>query len=603
MEFKLPELGENIQSGQIVNIMVKKGDTVSKEQDLIEIETDKASLPVPSPCDGIIEDILVKEGDDASVGQMIMQISEKTEKATPAERQKMEEKAEEQPEEKIKNKNEQSQPSTTSKKSQPLPSSQTEQSLPSSISKTENIVVLGGGPGGYVAAFAAADLGLNVTLIDESANPGGVCLYRGCIPSKALLHAAKVVSEAKEAKEFGVEFSEPKLDIDKLRGWKNSVVEKLTSGLGQLAKQRKVNFIQGRGSFIDSNSIEVKKSDGSTETVSFDKAILATGSSPIQLPFAPNSKRILDSTSALDIENIPESMLIVGGGYIGLELGCVYAEFGTKIDVVEMLPSIAAGADRDIVQVLKKRLTTLFRDIKVSTKVTKMDEKDNGIEVTFEDKDGNATTTVYEKVLVSIGRRPNSKGIGLENTKVELDDKGFVKINHQQHTSDENILAIGDLAGQPMLAHKASHEGMVAAEVIAGHKAAFEPAAIPAVVFTDPEVAWAGITETEAKERGIAVKVEKFPWGASGRALTLGRSDGLTKILADPETERILGVSIVGPGAGELIAEGVLAIEMGCVAQDLKMAIHAHPTLSETVMEAAEGFSGSSIHMYRPKKK
>jgi len=470
-----------------------------------------------------------------------------------------------------------------------------------SENKTQ-LVVIGGGPGGYPAAFLAADLGLEVTIVDTNANPGGVCLYRGCIPSKALLHAAKILSESRDAKELGIDFGEPKIDIDKLRSWKEGIVNKLTGGLGQLSKQRKANFIQGKATFVDSNTINIQSQDGSEQTLTFDKAIVATGSRPNMISGLPDSPRILDSTTALDLESVPKTMLLVGGGYIGLELGTAYAELGSKLDVIEMLPQIMTGADRDLVQIVQKRLKTIFNDIMVETKVSKMEETKSGIKVTFEGKDGKVSSKEYEKVLIAIGRRPNSDDLGLENTKVTVNKQGFIEVNAQRLTSDPSIYAIGDITGNPMLAHKASHEGITAAESIAGHKAAFEPNAIPAVVFTDPEIAWCGITETQAKEENRTIKVAKFPWGASGRALTLGRTDGLTKLIIDPTTERILGVAIVGPGAGEMIAEGVLAIEMGAVASDLKMCIHPHPTLSETVMESAENFFGHATHIYRPRK-
>jgi dihydrolipoamide dehydrogenase len=468
--------------------------------------------------------------------------------------------------------------------------------------KKTQLVVIGGGPGGYPAAFLAADLGLQVTIVDPNINPGGVCLYRGCIPSKALLHAAKVLSESREAKEFGIDFGVPKIDIDKLRGWKDDVVSKLTGGLGRLSKQRKVNFIRGEAAFINSNTVAIKNVDDSGQTLTFDKAILATGSRPNKIPHMPESPRVLDSTTALNLESIPKTMLLIGGGYIGLELGTVYAELGSRLDVVEMLPQLMTGADRDLVQILEKRLKTIFNDIMLETKVTAVTETKTGMKVTFEDKDGKASSKEYEKILVAVGRRPNSDNIGLENTKVTVNKQGFVEVNPQRLTSDPSIYAIGDVAGNPMLAHKASHEGIVAAEAIAGKKTAFEPSAIPAVVFTDPEIAWCGLTETQAKAENREVKVAKFPWGASGRAMTLGRTDGLTKLIIDPKTERVLGVAIAGPGAGEMIAEGVLAIEMGAVTTDLKMCIHPHPTLSETMMESAESFFGHATHVYRPKK-
>ena len=602
-DITLPEVGENIESGTIVTLFVKVGDTVKKNQDILELETEKAAVPVPSPIDGVIKEILVAAGDEVKIGSTLMRVEAGTtnEAAQPAP-QKEEPKAEK------------SSPAPKTPQPQPQPQTQSQPSnshdivvtpLPSKeeAGKDTQVVVIGGGPGGYAAAFLAADLGMDVTLVDLEKNPGGVCLYRGCIPSKALLHAAKLLAETREAKEIGLDFGTPKIDLDKLRAWKNDVVAKLTGGTGQLAKQRKIHMIQGRATFVDSNTISIDKVDGSQETLTFIKAVVATGSSPIALPFAPDSKRILDSTSALDLENIPQTMLLIGGGYIGLELGQVYAELGSKVSVVEMLPQIASGADRDIAMILEKRLKSLMEKIMVSTKVAGMEETKDGIKVSFENKDGKKFDETYEKVLVAVGRRPNTKGIGLENTKVVVNDRGFIEANASLQTADPSIYAIGDIIGQPMLAHKASHEGRVAVEHIAGHKVAFEPKCIPAVVFTDPEVAWAGVTENEAKEQGLNYSVAKFPWGASGRAITLARTDGLTKLIIDNDTEQILGVSMVGPHAGEMIAEGVLAIEMGANATDIKLSIHAHPTLTETVMEAAESFFGQATHIYRPKKK
>lgn len=602
-DIKLPEVGENIESGTIVNIYVSVGDSISKGMDLLELETDKASLPVPSPIDGVVKEILVSTGDDVQIGTVIMRAEAGA--ATDSSTDEVKPKSQAKPEAKAKSENKAPEaPKVAAASTGAAIAHDASSGIPSKedAGKDTQLVVIGGGPGGYAAAFLGADLGMDVTLVDLEKNPGGVCLYRGCIPSKALLHAAKVISEAREAKEFGLDFGEPKIDVDKLRGWKNDVVTKLTGGTGQLAKQRKVNMIQGRAKFVDSNTLEIDKVDGSKQTLTFVRAILATGSRPIELPFAPKSKRVMDSTSALDLEDIPKNMLLIGGGYIGLELGQAYAELGTKVSVVEMLPQIMTGSDKDMSNILIKKLKTIMETIMVSTKVSKMDETKSGIKVTFEDKDGKSFSETYEKVLVAIGRRPNSENLGLENTKIKVTERGFVEINQHLQTHDSSIYAIGDIAGNPMLAHKASHEGRVAVEHIAGHKVAFEPNCIPAVVFTDPEIAWAGLTETEAKAQGVNYTVAKFPWGASGRAITLGGVDGMTKLLIDPETERILGVSIVGPHAGEMIAEGVLAIEMGAVAADLKLAIHAHPTLTETVMEAAESFFGQATHIYRPKK-
>lgn len=596
----LPEVGENIESGTVVSIMVKVGDQIQKGADLLELETDKASLPVPSPISGVIKEILVNSGDDVAIGAVIMKMEAGAETESTADSKK-------------------TTAPTAEKVEEPKPAAPTPAPAPQASSvpsadptalptkeeagKDTQVVVVGGGPGGYAAAFLAADLGLDVTLVDLEKNPGGVCLYRGCIPSKALLHAAKIVSEAREASEFGVDFNEPKVDLDKLRTWKNDVVARLTGGTGQLAKQRKITTIQGRARFVDSNTLDIDLVDGGKQTLTFVKAVLATGSRPIKLPFAPDSDSVMDSTSALDIANIPKSMLLIGGGYIGLELGQFYAEMGSKVSVVEMLPQIMTGSDPDLSNILQKRLKSIMDKIMVSTKVTKMEETGKGIKVAMEDKDGKAFEETYEKVLVAIGRRPNSDNLGLENTNVVVNDRGFVEVNNSLQTNDPSIYAIGDIVGNPMLAHKASHEGRVAVEHIAGHKVAFEPIAIPAVVFTDPEMAWAGLTETEAKAQGIKHVAVKFPWGASGRAITLNRVDGMTKMIVDPDTERVLGVAVCGPNAGEMIAEGVLAIEMGATVTDIKMSIHAHPTLTETVMEAAESFFGQATHIYRPKKK
>lgn len=469
---------------------------------------------------------------------------------------------------------------------------------------SKHIVVIGGGPGGYAAAFYAADLGMQVTLVDMEKNPGGVCLYRGCIPSKALLHVAKLINETKEAKEWGVDFGEPKIDLDQLRAFKNKVVSKLTGGLGILSKQRKINFVQGRASFVSSTSIEVKKQDGSSEQVTFDKAIIATGSVIATIPSLQiESKRLLNSTSALDLPAIPGSLLVVGGGYIGLELGSVYAALGTKVSVVEFMDRLLPGADPDLVAPLQKRLNTAYDQIMLSSKVVEIKEEGDVLKVKIEGKDGKVEEKSYDYVLMSIGRKPQTAGLGLENTAVKVNERGWVIADSSLKTNDENIYAIGDIVGEPMLAHKASHEGRVAVDAISGKKVAFEPLAIPAVVFTDPEIAWAGLTEKQAQDKGLKFEVAKFPWAASGRATTLDRSDGLTKLIVDPATERILGIGITGPGAGELIAEGVLAIEMGATVKDLALTIHPHPTLSETVMEAAELFYGHSSHLYKPAKK
>src|SRR6185437_9345645 len=432
---------------------------------------------------------------------------------------------------------------------------------------------------------------------------GGVCLYRGCIPSKALLHVAKLIDESRHAKKWGIEFGEPKIDVAGLRGFKEKVVTNLTGGLGQLSKQRKVEYIQGKASFENSNTLKIAKSSGGDETRTFDRIIIATGSRPAVIPtFKLDTPRMMDSTSALNLSEVPKTLLVIGGGYIGLELGTVYAALGSKVSVVEMTAGLLPGADRDLVLPLHKRMEKIFDSIMLNTTVTGAKDEGNGIRVSFDGADVKEKEKVYDRVLVSVGRKPNSEIPGLENTQVKVGQRGFIQVNKQLQTDDPAIYAIGDVVGEPMLAHKASHEGRTAVEAIAGHKVAFEPNAIPAVVFTDPEIAWAGLTETQAQKENRPITVAKFPWAASGRAMTLDRTEGLTKLILDPQTERILGVGIVGAGAGELIAEGTLAIEMAALAKDLALTIHPHPTLSETVMQSAEVFFGTSTDLYRPKR-
>ena len=468
--------------------------------------------------------------------------------------------------------------------------------------KTTQVAVIGAGPGGYAAAFMAADLGLDVTLIDLDPNPGGACLYRGCIPSKVLLHVAKVIADARDAEHYGITFAAPTINIEKLRHSVNAVIGKLTGGLGQLCKARKIQFIQGRANFEDSSTLKITKDSGQAEILRYRYAILAAGSRPAILEkFLLDSPRVLNSTTALRMDDIPDTLLVVGAGYIGLELGSVYAMLGTKVTVVEMAPTILPGTDPDLVAPLACRMEPLMHKIILNAKVTDMKEATNGIKVTMEAPGLELPNQVFEKVLICVGRKPNSSGLGLMNTKVTVDDHGFVIVDRQRRTMDPNIFAIGDIVGNPMLAHKASHEGRVAAEVIAGRNVVFAPRAIPAVVFTDPEIAWCGLTETQAAREGRAIRVARFPWQASGRAMTLDRPEGMTKLIADPDTDVVLGVGIVGTGAGELISEGVLAIEMGALASDIHLTIHPHPTLGETIMESAEIIFGSSTHVYRKK--
>ena len=468
--------------------------------------------------------------------------------------------------------------------------------------ESTQIAVLGAGPGGYAAAFYAADLGMQVALVDQERNPGGVCLYRGCIPSKALLHVAKVIDEARHAGGWGVAFGEPKIDLAKLRSFKQGIVDKLTAGVGQVARLRKVKYLQGRATITGPHSMTVAGAEGSVD-LQFDHCVLATGSQPTRVPsLSLDSPRMLDSTSALELADIPRSLLVVGGGYIGLELGTVYATLGSKVSVVEMTPGLLPGADRDLVNVLQKRLEKLLTAIRLNTKVVKVVEEADGIRVTFDGGDGSSDQ-VFDRVLVAVGRRPNSDIPGLQSTRIRVDPKGFIETDAQRRTTEPSIFAIGDVAGEPMLAHKASHEARVAIEAIAGHKAVFEPLAIPAVVFTDPEIAWCGLTEAQATERGMETETAKFPWGALSRAITVDRPEGLTKLVLDRKSGRVLGVGIVGAGAGELIAEGVLAVEMGATAEDMKLTIHPHPTLSESLMESAEVFFGQSTHVYKPARR
>ncbi|HJT18843.1 MAG TPA: dihydrolipoyl dehydrogenase [Nitrospira sp.] len=469
------------------------------------------------------------------------------------------------------------------------------------MAETYDVAVIGAGPGGYAAAFHAADLGLRTVLIDEDAQLGGTCLLRGCIPSKALLHAARLLTDAEEAKSWGLDFDKPRLDLETLRSRLQSIVGKLTKGVQTLAGSRKVDVIRARASFKDATTLLLSGADGSRE-LPFAHAILATGSRPaIPASLTLDDPRVMDSTGALALPDVPARLLVVGGGYIGLELGTVYQALGSEVTVVEALPRLLNGADPDLVRPLQQRMQRRFKAIKLNTKVEKLEPRKEGVAAMLTGPDGSGTET-FNRVLVAVGRKPNTEQLGLERTKVAVSPQGFIQVDRQRRTAEPTIFAIGDAAGEPMLAHKATHEGLIAARVIAGRQTAFDATAIPAVVFTDPEIAWCGLTEEAAKASGQNVKITRFPWAASGRATTLGRNEGLTKLVFDAESGRVLGVGICGVGAGELIAEGVLAVEMGAVAEDVAASIHAHPTLSETVMEAAESFSGSPTHLFTPKR-
>lgn len=612
-EFKLPEVSEGVTEADVSEVMVAEGDTIEAGQVVMEVETEKAVAPVECPFAGTVAKVHVKEGDTIAIGATLLTVEESDDaKADDA-------KADDAPasggRQSSGKSSDAAKASETTKPSKQESEARSQKPLAQATSvrdvevEGENVVdlvVLGGGPGGYPAAFDAADHGLKVLLVDENAQPGGVCLRVGCIPSKALLHIAKLVHEAKEAANWGLSFDEPKIDLEKLRQFKTGVVSKLTGGVSQLGKARGVKIVQARGEFVDSHTLKLTKPDGSNEQVTFRKAIVAVGSQPAMPKiFEIGDKRVMDSSGALDLPEIPKRLLVIGGGYIGLEMGSVYSALGSKVTVVEMTDGLLPGADRDLVKPLESRLRKDFEAIQLETKVEGLEATPDGIAVTLSGKavdGGAAATQVFDRVLVAIGRRPNGKGIGLENTQAEVDDRGFVKVDNRMQTADPDILAIGDVAGEPMLAHKATREAKVAVATLLGEPSEFDNRGIPAVVFTDPEIAWVGLSETEAKKKGVKVNVVKFPWGASGRAQTIDRTDGLTKLICDPDSERVLGVGIVGPNAGELIAEGTLAVEMAAVARDIAETIHAHPTLSETLMESSEMVFGQATHFARPKR-
>jgi dihydrolipoamide dehydrogenase len=580
VEVLVPDIG-NFESVDVIEVHIKAGDTIAKEDSLITVESDKASMDIPSSHAGTVKEVKINVGDKVAKGTVVLLLEAEAAASAPA-------------------KAEPAAPIAT-----PAPVAAPTPAAPAGNNDlSAQVVVLGSGPGGYTAAFRAADLGLKVVLIERYSTLGGVCLNVGCIPSKALLHTAKVITEAEETAHHGVAFGKPNVDLEQLRNWKaNDVVGKLTGGLAAMAKQRGVTVVNGVGKFTSSHQIAVTVADGKVTTVGFENAIIAAGSQATKFPGAPEDERIMDSTGALALADIPKRMLVIGGGIIGLEMGTVYDALGTKVSVVEFMDGLITGCDRDLVRPLQKRMEKRFESIMLSTKVAKIEAKSDGIHVSFEGEEAPKETQVYDRVLVSIGRRPNGKNIGAENAGVAVDDRGFIAVDKQMRTNVPHIFAIGDIVGQPMLAHKATHEAKVATEVIAGHKVEFIASVIPSVAYTDPEVAWVGLTETEAKAKGIEIEKASFPWAASGRALSIARTEGTTKLIFDKETHRVIGAGIVGINAGELLAEAVLAIEMGADAHDLGLTIHAHPTLSETICFAAEVKEGTITDMLPPKKR
>ena len=565
IEVTVPDIGD-FEGVEVIELLVTIGDTITKEDSLVSLESDKATMEIPSPCDGTVKEIKIAVGDKVSQGDLILiaDVAEGAVSAAPA---------------------------------------ATAAAAPSTGADIETeVLVLGSGPGGYTAAFRAADLGKKVVMVERHASIGGVCLNVGCIPSKALLHTAQVINEAGSMADHGVRFGAPEVNIDEIRDWKEGVVNRLTGGLGMLAKQRKVQVVTGEGRFTSPNTLSVETAEG-TQIISFQNAIIAAGSRSVEVPVFPHDDpRVWDSTDALRLKEVPERLLIVGGGIIGLEMATVYEALGSKITVVELQDSLIPGADKDIIRPLQKRISKRYENIYLKTRVASMSAEDAGIRVGFEGAKAPAED-LFDAVLVSVGRAPNGKLIGAEHAGVAVDEYGFIATDKQMHTNVPHIFAIGDIVGQPMLAHKATHEAKVAAEVICGHKSVFEPLTIPSVAYTDPEVAWAGLTETEAKAQGIEFTKGAFPWAASGRSLSIGRDEGMTKALFDKESGRLIGVAMVGTNAGELIAEAVLGIEMGADMEDIGLTIHPHPTLSETLCFAAEMAEGTITDLLPPKKR
>jgi len=595
IEVKVPDIGD-FTDVPVIEVLVKPGDTVKVEDSLVTLESDKATMDVPAPAAGVVKSLAVKVGDKVSEGALLLTLETTAGEATappdaatgPASAAP-------------------SAPATA----KPAPAPQRAPAAATTSAADEyrgavdiecQMVVIGSGPGGYSGAFRAADLGLKTVLIERYSTLGGVCLNVGCIPSKALLHAAKVVDEAEEMGHFGVTFGKPAIDLAKLRGWKEAVVRRLTGGISGLAKQRKVTVVTGIARFVDAHHLEVS-ADGKKQVVKFEHCIIAAGSQAVKLPFIPDDPRVIDSTGALELEGVPGHMLVIGGGIIGMEMAQVYSALGAKITVVEMLGQLMTGADPDLVRPFARRMEKRYEKIMLKTRVTKVEAQKDGLKVWFEGEQAPATPQVYDRVLVAVGRSPNGKKIGAERAGVVVDERGFIPVDGQLRTNVAHIFAIGDIARQPMLAHKAVHEAHVAAEAAAGEKSWFDARVIPSVAFTDPELAWVGVTEEEAKAQGIKYGKAAFPWAASGRSLSLGRDEGITKLIFDQQTHRIIGGGIVGPNAGDLIAEVALAIEMGCNAEDIGRTIHPHPTLSETVGMASEVFAGTITDLYIPKKK
>ncbi|MFU8895737.1 MAG: dihydrolipoyl dehydrogenase [Gammaproteobacteria bacterium] len=604
-EIRVPDIGD-FDNVEIIEVLVSEGDTVAVEDDLVTLETDKASMDVPSTHAGRIAELKVKKGDRVSEGDVIAVLT--VEEEAGAEDTEDREEADDADDGKRPESGKKEAPArdgeddsaaaandedgAAATRSAPSPDEQGDYDM--------DLLVLGAGPGGYTAAFRAADLGRDVTLIERWDTLGGVCLNVGCIPSKALLHAAAVIEEAAHMSEHGIVFGKPKIELDKLRGWKEGVVGRLTKGLDTIAKQRKVKVLRGTAKFTGPHAIKLDGPDGERE-LSFRQCIIAAGSESVNLPGTPDDPRIMDSTGALALDELPKNLLVIGGGIIGLEMACVYDALGVKVSVVELTDTLMPGCDRDLVRPLEKRIKSRYEAIMLGTKVSGMKALKGGIKVSFEGKNAPDKPQTYDRVLVAVGRRPNGEAIEAAAAGVKV-ERGFIPVDRQQRTNVEHVFAIGDIVGQPMLAHKATHEGKVAAEVASGEKSAFDARVIPSVAYTDPEIAWVGLTEDQAKAEGVEYEKGVFPWAASGRSLAIGRDEGITKLLFEPKTGRLLGAGIVGTNAGDLVSEAALAIEMGCDATDIGLTVHPHPTLSETVAMAAEAFEGTLTDLYLPKK-